>query len=114
MKGDRIVVTDKVRFYLDGQEVTEKAYRKRYPAPPDDRFELNGQTGDHPGWPMVAGDSLGVHPKRRQEAIDDAAAKGVPTEFTPSGAPILRDRAHRRAYCRAYGFHDNDGGYGDP
>lgn len=113
MKSDRIVVTDKTRFYLDGREVVEDVYRKRYPAPRDDRFELNGQTGDGKGWPIVS-DALAVHPKRRQEAIDSALDKKVPTEFTMGGQPIFRDRQHRRAYCKAYGFFDRDGSYGDP
>lgn len=38
---------------------------------------------------------------------------GVPTDYDAKRRPILRDRAHRRAYMRAHGAHDNDGGYGD-
>lgn len=112
MIGDKIVLNKTgTHFYLDGKEVKEAVYRQRHPLPKSDSGVPGGtQTA---GWPIVS-DALAVHPKRRQEAIDDAVAKGVPTEFTPSGQPILRDRAHRREYCRAYGFHDNNGGYGDP
>lgn len=112
MKPDRIVVTDKTRFYLDGKEVKEKEYRKRYPPPPDDRFELNGQTGDAKGWPILS-DSASVHPNQRAEHERICNEKKVPTETTPDGRVIFRDRQHRRAYNRAFGFHDRDGGYGD-
>ena len=110
MVGDRIVLTDKIRYYLDGEEVSEKVYRARHHEPLNEDGIPGGT--QLTGWPIVS-DALKVHPKRRQEAIDDAIAKHVPTEFTPMGQPILRDRAHRRAYLKAYGFHDNSGGYGD-
>jgi hypothetical protein len=37
----------------------------------------------------------------------------VPTEFLPDGRPIMRSRAHQKAYLKAYGFKNRDGGYGD-
>lgn len=107
MTGDRIVVKDKTHFYLDGQEVSEKAYRKRYPPPPDDRFELNGQTGDGKGWP-IASDSVSVHPNQRAEHDRICREKKVPTETTPDGRVIFRDRQHRRNYMREFGYHDRN------
>lgn len=59
------------------------------------------------GWPIVS-DALAVHADQVQEAIADAAKKGVPTEFRKDGRPVLRDRAHRKAYLKAYGFIDRN------
>ena len=52
---------------------------------------------------------------RVAEAEAHAESIGVPTEFDKeSGDAIFRSRGHRKRYCRACGFHDKDGGYGDP
>ena len=64
-------------------------------------------------WPMLS-DSVGVLPKQIGEAQQHAEKHGVPTEFTPDGQVVFRNRAHRKAYCKAIGFKDLDGGYGDP
>lgn len=61
-------------------------------------------------WPMKCL-GMAVHPSLRQEAVDDAKAKGVPTDFTLGGRPIYTDAAHRDRYLKAYGRHDNNGGY---
>lgn len=52
--------------------------------------------------------ALAVHSSQVREAMEDAMKRGVPTMFTPSGRPILRDAAHRKAYLKAYGFHDRN------
>lgn len=64
------------------------------------------------GWPIHS-DALAVHPLDIAEAQADAKAKGVPTQFTADGRVVLTDRAHRKRYLKAYGFRDNQGGYGD-
>lgn len=63
-------------------------------------------------WPMQSM-ALAVHPAQIRDAVAEAKAKGVPTEFSSDGRPILRDRAHRAQYMRALGYHDRDGGYRD-
>lgn len=52
--------------------------------------------------------ALAVHSTQVKEAMEDAAKKGVPTEFTRDGRPILRDASHRRRYLKAYGFIDRN------
>ena len=42
------------------------------------------------------------------------AKQGVMTEYNENLEPIFRSRQHRKEHCRALGFHDNNGGYGDP
>ncbi len=78
-----------------------------------DDANLAAQQTPHPaGWPMVS-DAAAVHPSQAKEATEDAAKKGVPTEFTKGGRPIFTSQGHRAAYCKAYGYRDRNGSYGD-
>lgn len=61
-----------------------------------------------------AADALGVHPSQVAEAQADSETRGVSTDFTESGEPIMRSPGHRRRYCEAYGIYDRNGGHGDP
>jgi putative FmdB family regulatory protein len=71
-------------------------------------------TRHKPGnWPILS-DALGCNPSQIQESMEVASKHGVPTEFTPDGRAILTGPAHRKAYARLYGFHDRNGGFGDP
>ena len=98
------------RYYLGTREVTEGEYRAVYPLP-----SMDGQVyqpNRFSGWPILS-DALGVHPLDVAQAEADAKAKGVQTEFLADGRAVLTDRAHRKKYLKAYGFHDRKGGYGD-
>jgi len=64
-------------------------------------------------WPLCS-DAVGVHPSQRREAYEDSIKRGVPTEFNEQGQAVFTSRQHRKRYCRAIGYHDLDGGYGDP
>lgn len=65
-------------------------------------------------WPQHS-DAMGVNPEQVKEAMEAAAAMGVPTEFDPrSGCAIFTDRNHRKRYCEAMGVRDRNGGYSDP
>lgn len=57
--------------------------------------------------------ALKVRAKDAAKAEADARAKGVPTRFDREGHPLFESRAHQKAYCRAYGVVNHDGGYGD-
>lgn len=59
-------------------------------------------------------DRLGVLPSQIPEAMADAKSKGVKVEFDAEGTAMWDSRKERKEYCRAYGVHDRDGGYGDP
>lgn len=111
MKG-RIVYgkNDQKTFFVDGKEVTEEEFHRLLPS----RQSSGGVPGNSlVGWTPICSDALAVHPLDRQEAMDDARRKGVPTDFLPDGRPVLTSRSHRKAYLKAYGFHDRGGGYGD-
>lgn len=68
-------------------------------------------------WPLYS-EALAVPVEDAQKYVDDARAKGIPTEFKihedgTCAMPVHPDRAHRKAYHKAYGYHDRAGGYGD-
>jgi len=64
-------------------------------------------------WPLCS-DAVGVHPQHRRAAYEDSVRQGVPTEFNEQGQAVFHSRSHRKRYCRAIGYRDLDGGYGDP
>ncbi len=63
--------------------------------------------------PPNLSESAGVHPEQVTEAMDDAKHKGVPTDFLPDGRAVFTSRKHQARYLKAYGYHNNDGGFGD-
>lgn len=97
---------DNTTYWIDGVRVTKAEFDAAFPDKP-----IGGEAACF--FEPIASDALCVHPRQVEEATKDAAAKGVPTEFLPDGRPILRTRQHRKAYLKAYGFHDRRGGYGD-
>lgn len=80
----------------------------------DRDFSANnsGLVGIGKGWPIVS-QAMAVHPQDVDKVRAECDKAGVPTDFDPSGAPIMRDRGHRRAYMQAFGLYDYSGGYGD-
>ena len=102
------------KFFLEGKEVTQEEFDEAFPNKLDELFQ-NGFTGEFHTttcWPQKS-EALAVHPKRINEAIDSAKKKGVPTRFDRAGRPVFESRQHRKRYLKAYGYHDNQGGYGD-
>lgn len=64
-------------------------------------------------WPMMS-DAAGVHPEQCGKAYEESVRIGAPTRFHPeTGQAIFESRGHRRAYLRAKGMFDRNGGYGD-
>lgn len=109
MKGRLVFHNDGTRTcYIDGQEVSQAEWDAAFPP---------RTGGDGPcslsSVPPNVSDGLAVHPRQVEEARESARRKGVPTEFLPDGRPVMRSRAHQKAYLKAYGFHNRDGGYGD-
>lgn len=98
----------KARYLIDGVEVSKAVFDRRFPDKP--LGDGTGLFGEH----KTESEALAVHPKQVHEAIEDARAKGVPTDFNlQTGAPIFRSRAHAKAYHQAYGIFNKDAGYGD-
>lgn len=87
---------------------------------PDGRRAERSIADEHRGfrntpgnWPLAC-EAMAIHPDQIPEAVESCRAMGIPTDYTPTGEPILRDRNHRKKYARAIGLIDRDGGYGDP
>ncbi len=57
------------------------------------------------GWPKTS-DSLAVHPKQIQQAMEKARLLGVPTNYTALGQPILTDPGHQKKLTHALGYVD--------
>lgn len=66
-----------------------------------------------PKW-NYASEAMAVDPADIPMAQEILRRHGVSTEYTPTGEPIIRSRAHRKAHAEAMGFYDRSGGYGDP
>ena len=65
-------------------------------------------------WPMES-DAMGVAASQAVEATEHAASIGIPTEFNKeTGSAKFTSAHHRKRYCKAMGFHDRNGSYGDP
>lgn len=85
----------------------------------DDRMKEGGRTlvldveAQHSGmqpkscasWPMQSL-AAGVHPNQVREASEEAARRGVPTDFARNGDAIFRSADHRRKFLRAHGMID--------
>ncbi len=63
--------------------------------------------GDNRGWPMYC-DASGCMPNQVAEQKEFLRKAGVPTEMTPDGRTIWRDRNHRRRGLKALGLHDRN------
>lgn len=64
-------------------------------------------------YPM-ASCALGGHPDDIPAMVARDIKAGVPTEYDKDGDPILRDKKHRKDYCRSRNIHDRNAGYSDP
>ena len=107
MKG-RIRFTDAGKVYeIDGREVTEEVFYEAFPPVAEFAAEALCAAPPHKS------ESLACHPKDVEAFREDAKMRGVPTEFRRDGRPIMTSRAHQKKYLKAYGYHNNDGGYGD-
>lgn len=60
----------------------------------------------------VPSDTLAVHPKQVEEAIQFCKDRGVPTDYTPGGRPIIRSAAHQKAHGLIRGGYRPKRGYG--
>lgn len=119
--GKARVIYGRDRRYFDGdEEVTQAEFDKRFPSKIEDLLAsptlLPGQTPSC--WPMQTGLSFGILPHQIAAKMEADRKLGVPTEYVKTADgyaanPVFTDRAHRKAYHKAHGAHDNQGGYGD-
>lgn len=99
----------KTTYWIDGTQVAKATFDAAFPDKPLKRGSWAGLIG----WKPLHSEALAVHPDQRIEAMESALARGVPTYVDEEGRPVFTSRAHRKAYCKAYGFFDRDAGYSD-
>jgi len=114
------VIYGRVNRYFDGdEELTREEFDRRFPTRIKDLLKsgelLASQTPAC--WPKLSS-GMAVLPHQVEAKMETDRKAGVPTDYqlTPDGyaaEPVMRDRGHRKAYLKAHGVHDNQGGYGD-
>lgn len=75
--------------------------------------EGGGSMASTSGWPLPSL-AMAVHPDQIPEYARHDAQHGVPTAYDHTGRPVFTSRKHRKQYALSYGYHDRDGGVGDP
>ncbi len=60
------------------------------------------------GYPYES-EVMAVDPEDIGTAQDILAKRGVQTDYTPTGEPIIRSPEHRRQHAKAMGFYDRNG-----
>ena len=75
--------------------------------------EQGGRKCTNGNFPMLS-DGAGVHPSQCEAAYKQSVEMGVPTQFhKETGQAIFESRSQRKAFLRAKGMYDRNGGYGD-
>ena len=109
----------KFRYIVNGERLTEEQWQASLPKTPKRRKTKHKKgskafmTASTKAWPMTS-DGAGVHPNDIEKARGVAKRAGIAIDFTTDGQAIFRSATHRKEYCRFRGFHDRNGGYGDP
>ena len=62
-------------------------------------------------WPRESS-AMGVAAEQVPEAMAEDRRKGVPTDYTADGDPILTSPGHEKQYMKAHGFHHRGGAMG--
>lgn len=113
-----VIYGKKLRYFVDGKEVTQKVYDKTFPPRPIEEIVGGPPTTlmqTSKSWPRLS-DAYGVGKGQKQKAEETMKKLGVPTEYVPDGsggysAKILNNE-HQRNLLKATGMHNNHGGYG--
>lgn len=71
------------------------------------KANVKHHTAGYLGYPIKL-NSMAVTTHRRKTMMEHLAKKGVPTEYTPRGRPIIRDAAHRKQFMKAMNLIDRN------
>lgn len=80
---------------------------KACPECSQERARIKNQNRIGSGYPYLS-EGLGCPPQQAQAFADAYAKMGVPTEITPGGEAVIRDRAHRKQLLRVAKMHDRN------
>jgi hypothetical protein len=87
-------------------------YQDGEPCEPPPRHEDTGRYEKvQAQWPILS-DAAGCHPDQIEDYKKHLSDRGVPTDFTPDGRMVFRDRSHRRRVLKAIGYVDRSSYYG--
>ena len=109
----------KNRYYVDDKLVTKAEFDKVFPTKIDDLLATQTpqatlmQTSK--AWPKCS-NAISGHGEQKAEMEAHAAKMGVPTEYrideTGRAQAVLTSSAHQRDLCKALGYVNLSGGYG--
>ena len=57
----------------------------------------------------IHSEAMGIEPEDIPQAVEILKSKGVSTEYTKTGEPIIRSANHLREHAQAMGFYDRSG-----
>jgi hypothetical protein len=101
----------KERYYIDGREVTRRAYERAMEAEKPALFREGYATGgQQPScWPMTHTRGLACHKSQVKAMNERNAKRGCSVTYAPDGKPIIPDRGEYRRVLEIEGMHNNDG-----
>jgi hypothetical protein len=114
----RVTYGNPIRYYLDGEEVSEAAYRAASKDKLDQVVGKKAQGVDPHSqtsacWPMKSL-ALSCHPSQVAAITARNKQHGITgVTYEKDGTCIIADRGARRDLMRLEGKHDKQGGYGD-
>lgn len=110
MRGRITGTGERPRYEVEGREVSKEEFDLTFP---DVTTLSRSDPCSLSSTPLSRSEVLGVHPKQREAATEQAKNLGVPTEFDNKGRALITSRAHQKALVKALGMVNYDGGYGD-
>jgi hypothetical protein len=104
------------RYFIDDKEVAKAKFDAAFPSHPiEGGLCPMAMMETSKSWPRIS-DAWGVGKGQKNKAEEVFRKRGVPTEFVSDGAggfsAVIRNNAHQRDLQKAFGRHNNDGGYG--
>lgn len=100
------IITD--HYFLDGEEVTEKQYRKGIPEKEGVPMFATA-VGDANPW---VSDALAVHSSQIPEAIARNKKHGLNIRYDRMGRPVCSDSGQRKKLLKIEKAHDRNSFYG--
>lgn len=100
-------------YFIGDKQVTKEEFEGSITVPPLEvgKAKVEHHTAGYLGYPIKL-NSMAVTTHRRKTMMEHLAKKGVPTEYTLRGRPIIRDAAHRKQFMKAMNLFDRNSFYG--
>ena len=97
-------------YFKDGNEISKEEWNKNGKI--KEVLEGSKRQRGAGAWPKSS-DALAVEPGGAKEAYEASVEMGVPTQFDErTGKGTFTSQGHMNNYMKAFGYCDNDAGYG--